>query len=608
MPNYRYITIDTNFFISAYGENPSAYEGLDLIFKKLRIKIVIADYVKKEMRWYMRRSIEPFLIVKEVNPSKLKKFEDESRGKVNTGLPQTPDMAVAYLASTEKYILVSSDMRLIEVAQQLGINSMMNSAFLVMLLSEVDDPVDRAYLQELYDVLISDEIMHSVNSQGKYDPVIRIQKIMDSAINVVKQQGLNQTHETQEEQIKLSQKHDFPAYQQLYNVAYQIRTDISDYIELIVNGNYKRVKYELNHRTTQLSDLLVEMRLYDVAKDDNLVEEAITILGHILLLSSTVALGEQRLADAIAYIDQLSLLSIQNPRLEERLDIEIHLQRITIFFLTEDFLRFNIYFTPSFIKLCEKREREDIILLHRTMAIIIAVLSNQEVETSATAKDFSEIQYLIQLGVQFIAMDKIMNAWLLLLQAVHMSINSNMTGLLMAVFEVMLPLSFIPEYKLKPSFSEVLKIARKVGENIPFEEYTRRSKRNTVVSEDLLRKRSVSVKKIPMEFTGFLDVISAETADFRSVGRCTFVRLFDWDTLHFIGLVDPTQSLDDSLTVGSSVKIHEGKLRVSLPSKSIKQKRKVDVLIICKPEDLKFIVRRAGQLQVAQSRVGEYDL
>ena len=91
-----------------------------------------------------------------------------------------------HLANEENVPLVSSDWRLVEVAQELGLTALMNSAFLLMLLEDVSEDEDKNYLQYLYEKIIADEIRHSVNVQAKYDPVIRIQKIMDSAMSVVR--------------------------------------------------------------------------------------------------------------------------------------------------------------------------------------------------------------------------------------------------------------------------------------------------------------------------------------------------------------------------------------------------------------------------------------
>jgi hypothetical protein len=242
------------------------------------------------------------------------------------------------------------------------------------------------------------------------------------------------------------------------------------------------------------------------------------------------------------------------------------------------------------------------------MGILIAVLTNNASEKTATAKDFSEIEYVIQLGVQFVSVNKISEAWLLLEQAVYMSLNSKMTGLLYAVFEVLLPLSFLSNYSFSPTLPQLISIVKKKDKTLPFDDYKRRSKRVENVDEKILMKRVVEADKMPIHLTGFLDVISAEFVDFKKIGRCMFVQVVDWQTMNFIGIVDPTLSLDEHLTVGSSLKVLSGKVRVIKPSPTMQKNRGVDLLIVGKPDNLRFVVRRAGQVELAQSRVGEYDL
>ena len=357
-----------------------------------------------------------------------------------------------------------------------------------------------------------------------------------------------------------------------------------------------------------LIDLATEARMPGIEEEDPGYKEAMTTIAHLLLLAAAVAIGEQRLDKAESTVDLLLLFLLENDEVELRLDIDVHLLRITLFFLTEQLTRLKFYFTPTFIELCNRRDRSDILELHRTMGILMTILANQKAEKTAIAKDISEIEYITQLGMQYIAVDKIENAWLLFEQAIYMSLNSNMTGLLYHAFEVMLPLSFTIGYTFKPSFTELLNLVKKKDKTFMAEEYQRRSKSNPNVDEDVLRKRFVSLKSKPNHFPGFLDVISAEYAEYKRIGRCVFIRAIDWQTMHLIGLIDPTLSLDEHLTVGSSIKILEGKFRVIQPSNSIKESRNIDILMIGNPENLKFIVRRAGQLTIAQSKVSEFDL
>ncbi|MHA2253705.1 MAG: hypothetical protein ACXAD7_25320 [Candidatus Kariarchaeaceae archaeon] len=605
MSSHRQFTIDTNFFIAGFGSIPSEYDLLHQIFRKNKIQVLIPNYVNNEMRWYMRRIIEPKVIVKEINAKKLAKFELDAQKKVDIKLPQTPDMAVAFLAANEGIPIVSSDLRLVEVAHKMGLEAMMNSAFLVLLLGEIKNRKDQAFLQKLYEKLFADEITYSVKSQGRYDPVVRIQKIMDSALSVVRLQTTSNKTTTL---AQIKTEHDFSEYWELREATKEVRTDISDYITLLEEGRYQQLSFELKEASSRLSDLATEVRMLGVGEEDPVYKEALTTIGHILLLASTVAIGAQKLQKAESLVDHLLLILLENDEVEKLLDIEVHLQRITLFFLTGQLTRLKTYFTPAFVELCRKRGREDILILHRTMGILIAVLTNNKAEKTARAKDFSEIQYVIQLGVQFIAVDKIELAWLLLEQAVYMSLNSKMTGLLYAVIEILLPLSFKTGHQLTPSFQEILLKVKAKDKSLPFEDYDRRSKRNEIVVDDILRKRFTTAKSLPALFTGFLDVISTERVDFKRIGRCTFIRAIEWHSMNFIGIVDPSLSLDEHLTVGSSVKILSGKFRIIEPNQTIKENRKVDVLIIGKPENLQFIVRRAGQVEIAQSRVGAYDL
>ena len=604
MASYRYFTIDTNLFIAGFGDNPKTYEQFNKILNKLRIKIAIPNYVDKEFRWYMRREIGQYLTVENITPKQLEKFMASARKKVNIKLPQPPDCAVALLAEKKGYGLVSSDLRLVEIAQQLGINAMMNSAFLLLLLQEVEDSNDRDYLKNLYEKLFSDEISYSVESSHRYDPVIRIQKIMDSAISVIKKQG----EFVKEKPLEINEDYDFPEYLELVEITKQIRTDLSDFLKMMELGNYNALRYELMHDSQKLIDLSSEVRMLGVPEEDPVYRETITTLAHLYILRTSLAIGEHRLAEAKSVNDQLILIMLENKEVEERLDMEIHLQRITIFFLTGQLDRFRLYFSPAFVELCNRRGREDILALYRVMSIIIATLSLKKAEPSAIAKDFMEIEYIIQLGVQFISVQKVKEAWLLLEQAVWMSINSNMMGLLFAVFEVLLPLSFKTEYEFSPSFEELMSIVKKKFKDLPFGDYVRRSTRNEIVDEELIRKRSTKLQKLPSGFQGFLDVISADYADFKNIGRSTFVRVIDWQSMHFIGIVDPTMSLNDTLTVGSSIKLIQGNFRLIKPPASIKNSRNVDLILIAKPEKLKFLVRRAQGVAVAQSKVLEYDL
>ena len=218
---------------------------------------------------------------------------------------------------------------------------MMNSAFLLSLIEKATNKQDSNILSKLHEKIFADEITYSVESKGRYDPVVRIQKIMDSALDVIR----NQSPNAEPPQTSQNEIHDFQEYIELKNFVKIVRTDISYYIDMINEGKYNQLNFELNEIVNRLTDLITEVRMQIFTEDDLIYKEALTTLAHILLLKSTIAIGEHRLSDAQSFIDQLFIIMLENSEVEDRLDIEVHLQRITIFLLTEQINRLKIYFT-----------------------------------------------------------------------------------------------------------------------------------------------------------------------------------------------------------------------------------------------------------------------
>ena len=548
----------------------------------------------------MRRQIEPHLKVYAVDNSDLKEYENRLRGKLGS-LPQTPDVSVIYTAEKLGIPIVSSDLKLVETAEKLGLKTYMNSSFAIFLKGLAKDPTDQAFLEEVYQKLFADEVSYSVKGQHVYDPVIRLQKVMDSALKVVRAQ------ETKTEEIQASD-YDFQEYLDLSTLTKEVRTDLSDYVAMMEEGAFDVLSDILEQKANLLLDRCTEVRLLGIPETDPIYREALTSLAHILLLNSTVNLGLQRLEKVHSIVDLLLLLLFEIKDVADRIEIEVHLQRIILYFLSDQISRLNVYFNPSFISRCLENGRQDIAELMRTFGIIAAVLTNKEAEKNAIAKDFSEIQFVIQLGYQFAAVKKPQYAWLLFEQAIYMSLNSEMTGLLYAVFEVMLPLHYATG-GFSPSLIELFDFVESKAD-VKLDSYRERLKVKSKVDPDQLVKRQKSVDSLPETFQGFLDVIEVIPTSFKQLGRAILVKVIDWQSMTLIGIIDPTLTLDETLYVGTSVKIHSGKVKLIEAPKSLKEKTNVNLLIVCYPENLKFIVRRAGIASLArpEEKVIKYDL
>lgn len=615
MSKVQRVTVDTNFFITLFSENPDEFKNFYQVLKRLNYKIVLSNYVKKEMRWYMSRTIVPLCEVIDVDPIRLERYEKEIRPKVGK-LPQTPDVSVAYVAEKEGIPIVSSDLKLIQISEKLGLTNYMNSAFAIYLLNRADLTEDKLLLEKYYEQLFNEEVRYSVKSQHVYDPVIRIKAIMDSALKVVK--SSEQSSETGQKVIEkamaeVTEEYDFPEYKDLAETTLGIRRDIDKYVTLMDSGNQQKLYGELKNAANSIIDLCSEIRLLGIPETDPIYREAITTVAHILLLASTAALANHDIDSAEHAVEQLTFMLFELQDVAERLEMEVHLQRILLFFLTDQLGRLRTYFSPAFWQKCMDKGREDIINLLRTFGIISAALKNEKAEQAAIVKDFAEIEFTIQLGYQFITIGNFRTAWLLLEQAVYMSVNSNMTGLLFAVFEVMLPLHFANIHlkpPLSPNIKDLLDYVKNQKAGIPLDTYYDRLKLKDEADPDILVKRSKGISKLPNSLQGFLDVISAESTTFRRIGKCILVRVIDWQTMNMIGIVDPTMTLEKTLSVGAGVQIRSGKVRVIEAPEKLQEQKDINLVIICKPEDLEFVVRRSGVVSVARSseKINEYDL
>jgi len=607
------VTIDTNFFITLFSTNTDRFKKLNEIFKRLKIKIVLSSYVVRELRWYMERVIAPHCEIYTVNAKKLENYEKQIRPKVGK-LPQTPDVSVAYVAEKEGIPLISSDLKLIQISDKLGIKTFMNSAFAIWLLDQIELTEDRIYLEKCYHDLFEEEISYSVKSQNVYDPVIRIQAIMDSALRVVRESRIAEV-DIKEELVQevFPENYDFPEYRELFEMTKGYRRDLDRYITMMESGNQHKLLTELRMISHNFMDHCSEVRLLGVPETDLVYKGALTTLAHILLLQSTVALGHHKLKEAEATVDLMLLLIFEVEEIADKLEMEVHLQRILIFFLTQQIARLKIYFTPAFYAKCSEKGREDVIDLIRTFGILSAVISNEHAEETATVKDFNEIQFTMQLGYQFITVGKPKFAWLLLEQAIYMAVNSKITGLIYAVMEVLLPLHFAYQRSktpMEPSIQEIMKYIEENTDNVPLDPYYQRLDLKEKANPEILIKRAKSVSNLPTTLRGFLDVISAEQTKFTRIGDVILVTVIDWQTMNLIGIVDPTMSLDHSLTVGSSVQIHSGKVRLIEAPAKLKKAKGLSLMLVCKPDKLKFITRRSGIVSIieAKEKVSEFDI
>ena len=130
----RYV-IDTNFYISGFQSQPNKFAKFAKAFKSAKIQIYLPSMIKNEMRFFLLREIVPHVKEERIDQSKFQNFITKLH-KLTANLPQKPDLSVIYVAEKISATVVSSDLKLLETAELLGISTLTNSAFLKRIIED----------------------------------------------------------------------------------------------------------------------------------------------------------------------------------------------------------------------------------------------------------------------------------------------------------------------------------------------------------------------------------------------------------------------------------------------------------------------------------------
>ncbi|MCK5255115.1 MAG: DUF4935 domain-containing protein, partial [Deltaproteobacteria bacterium] len=124
----RYI-LDTNFFISAFKEKPQESNTFLNFCKMAGITITTTQKVINEINWYLRRRIEKEIELVQISKPRFSEFKKTADILLKTN--QEADLSVLYAAVSNGGKIVSSDMALLESAEELNLASLSCSAFLL---------------------------------------------------------------------------------------------------------------------------------------------------------------------------------------------------------------------------------------------------------------------------------------------------------------------------------------------------------------------------------------------------------------------------------------------------------------------------------------------
>jgi len=125
MENY---VVDTNLFITGFQSRPDTFRKFAKALKQLNIQILITNAVRNEMRYYLQREIKPHVKIRRTEHDDFQMFLKKIH-RITTNLPQKPDLTVISLADKIQATIVSSDLKLLETAELIGLKTLTNSAF-----------------------------------------------------------------------------------------------------------------------------------------------------------------------------------------------------------------------------------------------------------------------------------------------------------------------------------------------------------------------------------------------------------------------------------------------------------------------------------------------
>ncbi|MHA1446472.1 MAG: hypothetical protein ACTSSN_07265 [Candidatus Heimdallarchaeaceae archaeon] len=575
MPDF---VIDTNFYISGFQTLPNTFSKFAKASKALKFEIYMTSYIKNEMRFFLQREITPHVKIVDVDHSEFQKFLHKVH-KHTTSLPQKPDLSVIYLADKLSATIVSSDLKLLETAELIGIPTHTNSAFTKFILEENKDPTLNSFLKELENKLLTAEIRYSIESTNRYDPVKRIRKIIDSAISVIRS-------EYEEKMTQLAQS-DLPETDgfsieslQLKELLNEVQSDLQRLEDDFNSGKYMELEAELLARIREITDYLVDWKLaIDKIEDHIIYNESLQLLGRLHYLSCISLVENKKVDLARVYMDKLIMILIQNSEANEKYGIDVHFLRMIILLLSGQFQRLNSYFTPAFEDECNEYQRADVVNVIRALILLTVVLGGEKAVETAKDYDYDNIEFINQLGFKFMQLEDLQKAALMFEQTFYLSLNSKNRGLCIASLEYLGWLYFSGFHPAKSVIQNLYEILIKKFPEI---------KSSYQVSLQVTSK--------PRDLENFTSSsyqpLSALAIDLKSPLYCVgisymkeknkikpLIKVMNWGMMARIGIIDENQELIRNSTLGNTIHLIDGKFKIVPASAHFRKQHDVELIL-----------------------------
>ncbi|MCG3216559.1 MAG: hypothetical protein KAS63_07535 [Candidatus Heimdallarchaeota archaeon] len=570
--------VDTNFFISGFQVQPNLFNKFANITKKVGLELYIPTYIKNEMRHFLQREVVPHVQVKEVNNTDFQKFLRKMHDHT-TNLPQKPDLSVIYLADKVNATVVSSDLKLLETAELIGISTLTDSAFVRYVIEENTDTKASSYLKELESRLFTAEIRYSVESTNRYDPVKRIRKILDSAISVIRTEYEERLLQKSQSDLKEVDGFSMESIQ-VRELLIEIQSDLVQLEEDFVQGKYLELEDELLSRVREITDSLVDWKLaIDEIEEHVIYNDSLKFLGRLQYLAIICLIENKKLDLARVYMDKLMMILFQNAETVEEIGIDTHLLRMVLLLLSGQLQRINSYFTPAFEDECNQYHRGDVANVIRALILLSVVLVGEKAVEVATDYDYDNIEFINQLGFKYMQLEQLERASLMFEQTFYLSLNNKNRGLCIASLEY---LSWVYFAGLDLARATLQSLYKKLIDQFP-EIKTSYQLQLQLISKPkelypFLTSDFTSISNLPVEFNSSLYCIGVQNILSRGKSH-PLIRVMNWDIMTRIGIIDENSELADKSSLGTTLHLIEGKYKITKASSHFRKQYDVELLL-----------------------------
>jgi hypothetical protein len=574
--------LDTNFFISGFEANPSDF-GLFLeIITEMGIELYVTTYIMQEIRWYLRRRIKPPIQILKIPIKDIRDYK-ENLDKEELSSPQINDLSNIVAAKQIKAVVVSSDLKLVKTCETLEVPVLICSSFLFLLRNTCFQEAHNETLEKIHDTVLSDEIRHSVEKRQMYDPVTRIKKIQEHAINVL--QNITAANQISPEK-DTTQYHTLEEENNLIELMNEIEFEFPNYIEEMEKGNLEVLRLELEEAYTVLSDLSLELRVALLEKESYIEELSIRLKARILYLLSIVEFTLLDFEKLDGHLNIITEVSTIFPTLVSDIFMDLHFLRMVYFLVTNNHERLTGYYSEKFLFLCEKQDRLDLLGLTRAVILASTIMESGLIDKKAVIEGKDEISLLIQIGYILLQKKQFEHALLILLQSHYLALNLKDQVLSKDTLELLVVLHYAIKERCTEEIYQGIEDLQELGiYQIPVIGIANINELQRLISYEYVPKDQLNIFLQDWFYIYHSGTIIKEGEVY------SFILLKNPYYSPRIGLILKTPFSIYDTSPGRQVKLYEGKVKVGIPKESTIDGFPIDLIIEVEEKEAKFIFR-----------------